>query len=129
MIAVLGYASLIEYEDLVRVLDGAQSMGDHDTRPAFGDTFCGLLDQLLAHTVHTAGGLVKNKDTRVVHTGTDEGDELPLPHTKNAPSFASLDISSSDTIYLLCFSRYLYEQTVVSKHQHFTNDNNQHQLS
>ena len=92
MIAVLGYASLIEYEDLVRVLDGAQSMGDHDTRPAFGDTFCGLLDQLLAHTVHTAGGLVKNKDTRVVHTGTDEGDELPLPHTKNAPSFAHLGI-------------------------------------
>mgnify|MGYP000687891786 CR=1 FL=1 len=74
----LGDTAILHHQDLIRVLDGSQPVGDGEDRLPLGQGGQGLLDQVLVLRVHAGGGLVQDDDGRVLQNGPGDGDALTL---------------------------------------------------
>ena len=74
--AALGDAAAVEDEDLVRLEDGAEAVGDDDAGAVREDALEGLLDEAFGFAVETAGGFIEDEDARVAQDDAGEGDAL-----------------------------------------------------
>ena len=74
----LGDPVVRHHQDLVRVADGGEAVGDGDGGPVFRQLFQTLLDPALALVVQGAGGLVEYEDGRVLQKYARNGDALLL---------------------------------------------------
>ena len=79
MRAVLHDLAVVDVEDLVRVLDGGQPVGDDEARATLEQMPQAGLQRLLGAGVDVRGRLVQNQDARVGEQHTRERDELALP--------------------------------------------------
>src|SRR5512135_511428 len=74
--AALHDLSRLEYQDLIRALDGGEPVRDHERRPAAAQTLQAVLDQRLALGIEAGGGLIQDQDSRIGQDGP--GDRHPL---------------------------------------------------
>src|SRR6185503_8334042 len=75
---LLGQLSLVDDDDPVRILDGAEAMRDQKDAAAGGEA-ADVLEQLgLRAGVERGGGLVEHEEAGVAEEGTGERDALPL---------------------------------------------------
>ena len=79
MAALFRNLSLIEDDDIVRVLHRGQPVGDHQHRFVPGQRLKGLLDLMLVLRVSEGGGLVQHHDRGVLQNGPGQGDTLLFP--------------------------------------------------
>ena len=70
--------AVVEYEDAIRVLDGAEAVRDNDDGAAFGEAFKGGLDLVLALGVECRGRFIEHDDRGVLEKGAGDGDALAL---------------------------------------------------
>ena len=76
--APLEDAALVEDDDLVGPLHGAQAVGDHQGGAAGEEAFEGVLDEAFGLGVEGGGGFVEDEDGRVAQYGPGDGEALPL---------------------------------------------------
>jgi hypothetical protein len=76
--ALLLDAATVDDDDLVRLLDRTQAMGDENHGTTLEITVDGLLDDVLALGVESRGGLVEQKNNRPTNKGTGDCDSLLL---------------------------------------------------
>src|SRR5712671_3786028 len=82
MRALLAQAAFVEYEDAVRVLNGAEAVRDDQRRAPGEQTIQSFANEQLGLGVHARSGFVQNQETRIVCQGTGKIDELPLADGK-----------------------------------------------
>lgn len=78
MVSGLEDLTLVEHEDDVCVLDGAESVHDGDGGAVLCGDFKGGLDDLLGLGVERGGGFVEEEDLGVSDQGAGDGDTLFL---------------------------------------------------
>ena len=83
--APLGDTVFGDDDDLIRVSNGGQTVGDGDGRSVSGQLFKTLLDPAFALIVQSAGGLVKNQDRRILQEYPGNGYPLFWPPDRRAP--------------------------------------------
>ena len=66
MSAPLRNPLVVDDDDLVRVADGGQAVGDGDGGAVLGQLLQALLDVALALVVQGGGGLIQDQDGRVL---------------------------------------------------------------
>ena len=76
--ALLGDVAVFQNQNLVRVLDGGQAVGDDEAGFALHEPAHGCLHLALGAGVHVAGGLVQNQHLRVIEHGPGDGQQLLL---------------------------------------------------
>src|SRR5438093_951961 len=76
--AGLDDAAAVEHDDLVRVADGREPVGDCDRRPAFGEPVERLLHEPLRLGVERARRLVEHEDWRIAQDRARDRDPLLL---------------------------------------------------
>ena len=74
----LCYCSALYHCNAVGVVDGGETVSDHDARPALPGLVQSLLYYLLALCVQGRGGLVQEEDFGVPHQSTGDGNALLL---------------------------------------------------
>ena len=80
MRAFFAQAALVEDENAVRMLDGAQAMRDHERCAPFEQAVERLANHEFGFRVHAGGGFIQNQELRIVRERAGEADELPLAH-------------------------------------------------
>ena len=70
---------LFQHHDLIRVLDGAQAVGDDQQGLPFGEGHDRALDFVLIFRIGKRGGFVQNHNGGVLQNGAGDGDTLALP--------------------------------------------------
>ena len=78
VIALLNNLSLIQHDDLVRMLNGRQSVCDDDGGAVLRKCDERILDELFCVRIDTRGGLVKDEDLRISNVRAQESQELAL---------------------------------------------------
>src|SRR5260370_40314460 len=78
MRALLTQAAFVEYEDAVRVLNGAQPVRDYQSGSPGEQTIQSFANEQLGLGIHAGSGFVENQETRVVGQGACKIDELAL---------------------------------------------------
>ncbi len=78
MVAALDDAALVHDHDAVGVLDGAQTVRDHEGGAALHEGVHALLHHLLGARVNARRGLVQDERRRVGHRGARDGEKLAL---------------------------------------------------
>ena len=63
--AILLDPSVANDEDALAIANGSESVGNDDRCAACADLLEGVLDQLLADGIESAGGLIKKEDGRI----------------------------------------------------------------
>ena len=86
--------SVLDHKDYIRVLDGGQSVGDHDGRASLDDLFYGCLDPLFRDRVDRSCSLVQNNDLRLSDDGPREGYELLLTGREQVSALAYVCIKT-----------------------------------
>src|SRR5260370_13808307 len=76
--ALFAEASLVEHQDAVGVLDGAQAMGNDQRRASEEQAVERVAGQHFGLGVHARSGFVENEEARMLRQGAREADELPL---------------------------------------------------
>ena len=76
MRAMCEHTALLHHVDAVRVLDGAQPVGDDQARAVHAEPVNGLLDELLALRVHRTRGFIEQQDRCILQNGPGDGDAL-----------------------------------------------------
>ena len=76
---LLRHAPVVEDDDLIRMSDGPQAMGDDDYRFACAEVSDRLLDKRLVLGVERGGRLVEEHHGRVFQKGPRNGEALTLP--------------------------------------------------
>ena len=74
----LDHSTMIEYDDLVCVADGRESVGDGERRPALSEALERVLHGPLGLRVERRRGLVKNEDGRVAENRPRDREALLL---------------------------------------------------
>src|SRR6516162_314557 len=82
MCAVLAQPALVKDEDAIGVLNGAQAMGNHEGGASGKQAAQGFADLQFGFGVHARGGLIENREARIVGQGAGEVDELALADGK-----------------------------------------------
>ena len=77
--SLLDDVAVVEDEDVIRILDGGQAVGDDEAGPVRHEVGHGFLDDALGTGVHGAGGLVQNQDRRAGEDRPGDGQKLLLP--------------------------------------------------
>src|SRR5690242_18782225 len=88
MRALLAQASLMEYENSVGMLDGAEAMGNDDGRASRQQPVQSFADHQLGAGVHAGSGFVENQETRIMRQRPSETHQLPLPYGKSRAALA-----------------------------------------
>ena len=78
--AALDDLTVPQYQDLIRLANGAQTMGDDEAGAVGHEAFQRLLDQLFRRRVHAGGRFIQNQDRRVLQQGARDADALLLAH-------------------------------------------------
>ena len=73
VIALLNNLSLIQHDDLVRMLNGRQSVCYDDGGAVLRKCDERILDELFCVRIDARGSLVKDEDLRICDVGTQEG--------------------------------------------------------
>src|SRR5260370_18759820 len=82
MRALLAQAAFVEYEDAVRVLNGAEAVRDDQRRAPGEQAIQSFANEELGLGVHPRSGFVQNKEARIVCQGPGKIHELALPDGK-----------------------------------------------
>src|SRR5215469_7833737 len=80
--------AFLQYDDLVRVLDRRQAMGDDQHGAVLHQVVDGVLHEALRLGIELAGGLVQNEDGRVPQHRPGDGDPLALAPGQPRPALA-----------------------------------------
>ena len=88
MAACLDDVPVVDDDDGVAVLDGAEAVGDHEHGASRGDLREVLHDDVLALVVERARGFVEDEDARIEDEGARDGDALPLAAGEEAAALA-----------------------------------------
>ena len=72
--------------DAVGILNGGQTVRDHDAGASLHQPGNGLLDQLLCMGINACGGFIQNQDGRVIGKGPGKGKQLPFSLSKGGPA-------------------------------------------
>ena len=83
MRALFAQAALVEDENAVGVLNGAQAMGDDERGAAGEQAVERFANQQLGFGVHAGGGFVENQEARIVRQRAGEADQLALADGKS----------------------------------------------
>ncbi len=94
MRALFAQPPFVEDQDPVGILDGAQTMCDHDRGAPGQQAVQGFADHHLGSRIHAGGGFVQNQKARIVRQGAGETHELPLAHRKSRAALADGGIES-----------------------------------
>ena len=81
-------ATLIQHQDQIRGMDGAQAVGDDKRRASVHDPFQRNLDQMLRLAVHAGCGIIEDQNPRVGQQGAGNCQALLLSAGKRPPAFA-----------------------------------------
>ena len=81
---LLAQASLVEYENAVCMLDGAEPVRDDDGRASGEQPVEGFANQQLRFRIHARSGFVEDQEFGIVREGAREADELPLPYRERS---------------------------------------------
>mmetsp|Transcript_6267 Transcript_6267/g.9457 ORF Transcript_6267/g.9457 Transcript_6267/m.9457 type:complete len:503 (+) Transcript_6267:362-1870(+) len=92
MSAALDDAAVLEDDNLVRIDDGGEAMGDDDRRPSHHQTVQGLLHQLLVLRVERRRRLVEQQDLGVLEQRARDGDALLLSAGKHDAALSALRV-------------------------------------
>src|SRR4051812_3352269 len=76
--ADLDHASVVEDDDLIRIPNSRETVGDRNRRASFRETIECFLHESLRLGVERARGLVENEDRRVAEDRPRDGDALLL---------------------------------------------------
>ena len=76
--ALLDDLAVVDDDDVVRVADGAQAVGDDKGGAAFHQAQEALLNARLGARVDAAGGLVEDEDVGIGEDGAGDGQQLAL---------------------------------------------------
>src|SRR5260370_25678409 len=79
MRALLTQAALVEYEDAIRVLNGAQPVRDYESGAPGEQTIQSFANQQFGLGVHARSCFVENEEARIVRQRAGKIDELALP--------------------------------------------------
>ena len=79
---------MIEHEDVVRIRDGRQAVGNGDGGAPFLQPLQRAEDLLLGAGIQRTGRLVKQQDRRILHQRAGDGDALLLAARKLEAAFA-----------------------------------------
>ncbi len=82
MLALFNDAALFNDHDLVRVLDCAQAMGNHNRGAIFQQSFERLLHQVFAFIVERTGRLIEDQQAWIAQQCPCYGNALTLPTRK-----------------------------------------------
>mmetsp|Transcript_20829 Transcript_20829/g.32638 ORF Transcript_20829/g.32638 Transcript_20829/m.32638 type:complete len:291 (-) Transcript_20829:1385-2257(-) len=85
-------ASILDHDDLIRIDDGRQTMGDHNGSTPNHQPVKGLLHQFLILGVQSRGSLVEQQDLRILKHGTGDSDTLPLTSGKHNTTLTNLGL-------------------------------------
>src|SRR5690242_4596865 len=88
MRALLAQASLMEDENSVGMLDGAETMSNNDGRASRQQPVQSVADHQLGARVDAGSGFVENQETRIMCQRPGETHQLPLPHGKGRAALA-----------------------------------------
>lgn len=88
VVADLDNHAVAEHDDLVRLADGAESVGDDDGGAVGKGSIEGLHDFLFVDGVERVGGFVEEEVIRAFVEGAGDEDALALPAAQTAPQFA-----------------------------------------
>ena len=86
--ALLDKFALVENENLVDMLDGAQAVSDYQARAILDQLLEPFLDEHFRFGVDIARGFVKDENRRVMRQSAGEAEELLLSHAEDVASFA-----------------------------------------
>ena len=78
-------AALVDNQDLIRLGDGGEAVGNDEARAPLHQLPEGLLDVDFGPSVHGAGGFVQDQDRRVRQDGPGDGHQLALALGKAGP--------------------------------------------
>ena len=90
--ALLGYPTLVEYDDTVAMADGGEAVGDDHTRALQGVEV--VADRLLCDIVECTRGLVEEDDVGLRDQGSRNEQALLLSATKSATTLAHHGVKS-----------------------------------
>ena len=76
--ALLDDLAIVDDDDLVRIADRGQAMGNDETGAAFHQAQQRFLDARFGARVHAGGGFVEDEDARVGQDGAGDGQQLAL---------------------------------------------------
>ena len=92
--APFGNDAVVQYKNLVCILNGGQAVGDDEGRTAYHELVQRILYHLFAFRIQGRGGLVKDEDFRVLQDGPGNGDTLALASGKNQSPVPHLRINA-----------------------------------
>ena len=79
-------SSLLEHDNIIRVSNRGETVSDHERGPPLDKAAERLVDQLFVDGIEVRGGLVKDKDRRILEQCSRDGESLPLPSRKLDPA-------------------------------------------
>ena len=87
MTALLDNTPGLHHANQVGPANGAQPVGNDDSRAANEQPLQRLLDQRLGHRVHAGGRFIQDQDARVGQDGPGNADQLALANGEIDPAF------------------------------------------
>ena len=90
MRTLLAQFALVENENAVGVLNGAQPVRDDERGAALEQTVERFANQNLGLGVHARRRFVKNQEPGIVRQRPREADQLALPHGERSAAFADI---------------------------------------
>src|SRR5215470_8732690 len=82
MRALFAQAAFVKDEDAIRVLNGAEAVGNHEGGASGKQAAQGFADLQFSFSIHARSGFIENQKSRIVGQGAGEIDELALANGK-----------------------------------------------
>lgn len=92
--AALHDLSVVRHANLIRILDGAQSVGHRHGCTRLHQVIEGILHQPLTLGVKRRGSLIKDEDGRVLEDGTGNADTLALATRQSAATVTDIGVEA-----------------------------------
>ncbi len=70
---------VVHHDDVVRVLDGGQPVGNDEAGPVLQQFAHGVLNLNFGPRIDGTGGFIQDENLGVGDKGSRNGDELPMP--------------------------------------------------
>src|SRR5687767_11607089 len=109
MISTLDQPASLHYYDLVGVLTGGETMGDHKRCAVFHETDDRILHESFTLRVESRSSLVENEDRRIFQDSARDADALPLSSAHLTPAITDICLISArhlhDEFVCVCYSR------------------------
>ena len=90
----LYYASLVEHEYFIGILNGRQAVGDGHGSTCLHQALKGILYQALTFGVESRGSLVEDEYGWILQYGTGYGDTLPLTTRETTASVTNVGVEA-----------------------------------